>query len=101
MKGNTLAEFMDDLLSMGGPEKEFVFRDSFFFLESAYRESYKTLELYLDEYDNSDPYDKVYLTTHRFYGKNMSECVEKFENATIFDGLTIYEAEKEIEVLFG
>lgn len=101
MKGNTLAEFMDDLLSMGGPEKEFVFRDRFFFLESAYRESDKALELYLDEYDNSDPDDKVYLTTHRFYGKNLSECVKNFENATIFDGLTIYEAEKEIEVLFG
>ena len=48
-----------------------------------------------------DPNDKVYLTTHRFYGKNLSECVKKFENATIFDRLTIYEAEKEIEVLFG
>ena len=35
MKGNTLADFIDDLLSMGGPEKEFVFRDRFFFLESA------------------------------------------------------------------
>ena len=26
MTGNTLTEFMDDLLAMGGPEKEFVFR---------------------------------------------------------------------------
>ena len=34
MKGNTLAEFLDDLLTVGGPEKEFVFRDRFSFLES-------------------------------------------------------------------
>lgn len=101
MKGNTLAEFMDDLLSMGGPEKEFVFRDRFFFLESAYQENGAVLELYLDEYDNSNPQDKVFLTTHSFWGKNLPECVEKFENAAIFAGLTIYEAEKEIEVLFG
>jgi hypothetical protein len=101
MKGNTLAEFMDDLLSMGGPEKEFVFRDRFFFLESAHLENGAVLELYLDEYDNSNPQEKVFLTSHRFLGKNLTECVEKFENATIFDGLTIYQAEKEIEVLFG
>ena len=30
-------------------------------------------------------------------GKN-KECVEQFEKAKIFDGLTIYEAEPEIEV---
>ena len=101
MKGNTLAEFMDDLLSMGGPEKEFVFRDRFFFLESAYRENDTVLELYLDEYDNRDPKEKVFLTSHRFRGQNLTECVEKFENAAIFDGRTIYQAEEEIGVLFG
>lgn len=30
-----------------------------------------------------------------------AECVESFEKAKIFDGKTIYEAEKDIEVLFG
>ena len=29
------------------------------------------------------------------------ECVEAFEKAKIFDGKTKYEAEKDIEVLFG
>lgn len=101
MRGNTLAEFIDDLLSMGGPEKEFVFRDRFFFLESTCQENEAVLELYLDEYDNSNPQNKVFLTTHRFWGKDLAECVEKFENAAIFSGLTLYEAEKEIEVLFG
>ena len=26
MTGNTLSEFIDDILTMGGPEKEFLFR---------------------------------------------------------------------------
>ena len=26
MIGNTLSEFVDDILTMGGPEKEFLFR---------------------------------------------------------------------------
>ena len=34
MKGNTLAEFMDDLCTMGGPEKEFVFRGKKYFMEA-------------------------------------------------------------------
>ena len=34
MKGNTLTEFMDDLLTMGGPEKEFLFRGRRYFMES-------------------------------------------------------------------
>ena len=33
--------------------------------------------------------------------KVRNECVEAFEKAKIFDGKTIYEAEKDIEVLFG
>ncbi len=37
----------------------------------------------------------------RCHGKNNAECLKQFENAKIFDGLTIYEAEKEIEVLYG
>lgn len=34
MKENTLTEFMDDLLIMGGPEKEFMFRGKRYFMES-------------------------------------------------------------------
>mgnify|MGYP001075296585 CR=1 FL=1 len=34
MTGNTLTEFMDDLLAMDGPEKEFVFRGKRYFMEA-------------------------------------------------------------------
>ena len=37
----------------------------------------------------------------RCHGKDFRECFEQFEKATIFDGMTIYDAESEIEVLFG
>ncbi|MCH3973389.1 MAG: hypothetical protein LKE53_11645 [Oscillospiraceae bacterium] len=95
MKGNSLQEFMDDLLATGGPEKEFVFRKKRYFLETVYYSEKAENELSVDEIDM--PKGKTY----SFRGKTLRECVEKFENAPIFDGLTIYEAESEIEVLFG
>lgn len=49
MKGQSINEFIYDLISMGGPEKEFVFRNRFFFLETMYRDEKDMLELYLDE----------------------------------------------------
>ena len=101
MKGNTLAQFMDDILLTGGPEKEFVFRNQFFFLETVLCDDGESHDLYIDVYDNSDPLDKKYIKTHHFVGKTMAECVSKFECATIFCGLTIYQAEQEIVVLFG
>lgn len=101
MRGNTLAEFMDDLLISGGPEKEFVFRSKFYFLETMYRKERASVELYVDEYDNRDPQNQVYLQRHSFWGKDFAMCVKQFEIAPIFDGMTIYEAEQEIEVLFG
>lgn len=33
--------------------------------------------------------------------KDRQECVDAFENAKIFDGKTIFEAEKDIEVIYG
>ncbi len=41
-----------------------------------------------------------FVKLHIDAGKDFAECTLKFENAKIFDGLTIYEAESEIEVLF-
>ena len=35
------------------------------------------------------------------FGKDFNECTDKFEEAKIFDGKTIYDVEDEIEVLFG
>ncbi len=96
MKGNTVSEFINDLLTMGGPEKEFTFRGRRYFMEAQVYEKNSTLtEFVIFECFGDENY------IFRCHGKNFRECVEQFENAKIFDGLTIYEAESEIEVLFG
>ena len=96
MKGNTLAEFMDNLLVSGGPEKEFVFRGRRYFMESQpYADNLKLTEFVIFECFGEENY------IFRCHGKNNAECLKQFETAKIFDGLTIYEAEKEIEVLYG
>ena len=100
MKGNTLGEFIDDILISGGPEKEFVFRDKYYFLEANYKTK-DTVELRIDEYVRREDDASNYLKSYSFIGKDLYECVNKFESAKIFKGLNIYEAESEIEVLYG
>ena len=95
MKGNSIGEFIDDLLSMGGPEKEFVFRDIHYFMETVWNPEKQKNELYCTEFSGEK--ENVY----RWFGDSFEECVRQFESATIFDGLTIYQAEQEIEILFG
>lgn len=96
MKGNTLAEFMDDLLTMGGPEKEFIFRGKKYFMQvQPYEKDNNLVEFVINECFDNENY------IFRCHGKNNSECVAQFEKAKIFDGLNIYETESEIIVLFG
>ena len=101
MIGNTIGEFIDDLLIMGGSEKEFIFRKKYYFLETTYNETTNSFTLCIDEYDNTVPESKALIRSQYFSGKDYTECVNKFEDAEIFDGLTIYQAEQEIEILFG
>ena len=95
MKGCTLAEFINDLRTMGGPEKEFTFRNKRYFLETVYHEETGLDEMYIFEVSDTDP------VIARFFGKDFDECTDQFEEAKIFDGQTIYDVEDEIEVLFG
>ncbi|MCR5359283.1 MAG: hypothetical protein K6E55_05295 [Thermoguttaceae bacterium] len=95
MKGSTLAEFINDLRTMGGPEKEFTFRDKRHFLETTFHEDTQMSEMYIFEIRDNNP------IIARFFGKDFDECTDQFEEAKIFDGKTIYDVEDEIEVLFG
>ncbi len=96
MKGNTLAEFIDDLLTMGGPEKEFEYNGKRYLMESqAYEQDPTLVEFVIFECFGDENY------IFRCHGKNNAECVEQFEKAKLFDGKTIYEAEQDITVLFG
>lgn len=96
MKGNTISEFINDLYACGGPEKEFTFRGKRYFLETIMVEGTDLLELYVAEIkENADN------VVFSFTGKSLHDCVAQFEEAKIFDGKTVYQVEKEIEVLFG
>lgn len=93
MLGNNLNEFMDDMYH--NPEKEIIYRGKRYMVAGY---SDKECELYTLEVYTIDK-DCKELFKHT--SKERNECVEKFEKAKIFDGKTIYEAEKDIEVLFG
>ena len=57
MKGNTINEFIGDLLSMGGPEKEFIFRSKKYFLETTFNNKENIKELVIFECcDKANPY---------------------------------------------
>ncbi len=95
MKGNTIAQFIDDLLLTGGPEKEFTFRGKRYFLETIWRDEKQMNEMYIFEVSETNP------VIFSCFGKRFEDCVREFEKACIFDGLNIYQAEQEIEVIFG
>ncbi len=94
MKGNDLNQFIDDLYSMGGPEKEFLYKGKRYFLESS-NVGANVIEMVVFQCFGEEKY------VFRCRGKTFAECVEQFVKAGIFDGKTIYEAEQDIEVLYG
>ncbi len=93
MKGNTLNEFIEDMFH--NPEKEIIYCKKKYMVIGYVNQigELYTLEVYTIE--------KNFKELFKFSSKKRHECVEQFENAKIFDGKTIYEAEKDIEVLFG
>ena len=101
MKGNTINEFMSDLRYNGGPEKEFVYKDKYYIIQGDGKEGDDKTYLRLEEYDRVKDDAGEYLNTYWFGGMSYDEAVEEFEKAKVFDGKTIYEAEKDIEVLYG
>lgn len=101
MKGNTIDEFMNDLRYNGGPEKEFVYKDRWFLMEGDSKENDSKAYLRLEEYTRKENDAGEYLNTYWFGGASYTEAVGEFEKAKIFDGQTIYEVEKDIEVVFG
>lgn len=96
MKGNTLEQFIDDLLTMGGPEKEFTYKNHRYFLETT-QISETEMDMYVFEIfeDKECPY------LCHCIGKDLAKCVAKFEKERIFEGKTIYEVEQDIVVEYG
>ena len=92
MKGKKMSEFIDSLYS--NPEMEIEYNDKKY-LVSGYRSDDNEYVLQVDTIET--------LSTQVFYCKSekIEVCVELFEQSKIFDGKTIYEAEREITVLYG
>ena len=101
MKGNTINEFISDLCNDGGPEKEFVYGDKYYIIQADSKENDDKTYLRLDVYSCDNNEAGQFINTLWFAGDTLPNCVDEFENSKIFDGKTIYEAEKDIEVLFG
>lgn len=92
MKGQTLREFIDDMLIEGGFEKEFLYKGKEWFIGRVYNEEHDNYSLYiLDDQPGCH-------TVFEVVGNTFQDLFEKFEKAKIFDGRTIYEAEKDIEI---
>lgn len=92
MQGKTVDAFVRELYD--NPEIEFVFHKNRYMLSGwvdGDNKSY-TLELW-----NMTKDTLAFRETNAY----RERCVTRFERARIFNGLTIYEAESEIEVLFG
>lgn len=92
MKGKSLREFIDELYY--NPELEFVFDQKHYIL-SGYINQDRTYTLEMSEIDCNGK--KLFCVTN----KDRNIVVAQFEQARIFNGKTIYEAENEIEVLYG
>jgi hypothetical protein len=92
MKGKNLSEFIDSLYT--NPEMEIEYTDKRFLI-SGYRDDDNSYVLRIDTITAS--------SEQIFYAKNVDvqKCVEAFENSTLFDGRTIYEAHDKITVLYG
>ncbi len=92
MNGKTLSEFIDDLYY--NPETEMEYHNICYSV-SGYIDSNKEHVLQVDSIESKST--EVFFVKR----KNAGECVKAFEEAKIFDGKTIYEAESEITVLYG
>lgn len=92
MKGGNVQEFVDTLSL--GLEKEFSFRGKKLFAQGWAEDGAYTLTL-----DQWEPSREGHVWSYK--STSWDECWEAFVNAPVFDGLTFWEAEGEIEWLYG
>ncbi len=93
MQGNHLNEFIDDLHH--NPEKEIAYQGVKYMIRGYFNpdDGVYTLEACTIE---AEP---RILFSHS--SSDRHECVEAFVNTQIFNGKTLYEAEQNIDVLYG
>lgn len=94
MKGCSIGEFIDDLFSCS--DVEYIYKGRTHIL-SVWKNTDATYELCDTEYIG----ESCHTTIFDIVKPSLTECIAAYENATIYDNRTIYEAEKEIVVLFA
>ncbi len=92
MKGTTVENFIDTLYNC--PDLEFSFRGKKYMLEM-WRNDNGAYSITINSIESKPQ------CIFKRNNLSISQCVSAFEEATIFNGLTIYQAENEIEVLYG
>ena len=93
MKGNDLDQFIDDLYH--NPEKEISYRGVRYMIRGYFSPGANVYTLEVNTIEKSPR------TLFSHTSSERRECVRSFVSAKIFDGKTIYEAEQDIEVLYG
>ena len=90
MKGKSLNEFIEGLYY--NAEMEFIYKGKQYLITG-----YLSGEDYTIEMTDIKDGKEIFSTSDQ----SRQTCVATFEKARIFGGLTIFEAEDEIEVLYG
>lgn len=92
MKGGNVQEFIDTLSL--GVEKEFKYKDATYFAQGSLSDGVWTMTL-----DRWNPPTDGYIWS--FQAPAMEECFRAFLDAPLFDGLTFWEAERDMEWISG
>lgn len=96
MTGMSLSEFLEKVAC--GDEIEFIFHGKTYFYQGYFENgSYVSV---VDCWDEEKP-DNFAGYIYEHHSKELSDRLKFFEEANIFDGKNIYEAEKEIKVIYG
>lgn len=97
MNGKEIGDFMDKIYC--GDELEFILGETTYFIQGFQEDNKYVLTVdYWNKTDGTEP-DHDYLFTIKC--DTLEERLSRFEEATIFNGKTIYDVEKDITVLYG
>ncbi len=97
MIGMTIGEFIDKVYM--GDEIEFKIGDTTYFIQGNHSENkyYLTIDYWRLTNGQEPPHDYLF----SLVCNSPEERIIEFEAAKVFNGQSIYEVEKDIEVIFG
>lgn len=91
MEGGKIKDFIE---SFSYQSVAVIFKSQKYFSDGISQNENGKYTFYIDLWDNEGNSKE---TVYEFTGDSISECIEAFENAPIWDGKSFYQAEQEIE----